>query len=443
MVGLGHLLLALLEQALEALDALVAGDELALGDGHLLLEGRVLLDELALHLRQLLEVALEERHLLLLRAVVAAAQHVVVLLARLVERDLELHHALAAVLQVAHQALLHDVELGQLLLHRLAVGHGHRPVGLDAPLQVVHQRLELLVLRRPHREVRLEALDQLDMRARLVRERLGEHGLDLLLVGLVQVAGQDVLVLELERLQPGLELRALARLRLVGRRAEGRQLGLPHEALRLHQLLPQRLQVVRRDRVAGGADVVQGIEVRDRVRNGPFVVAEHVSAEVEAGHHLGHLLGLLFLLFVQHRARLLGAHLHVEHLLLDLVQLRRELRVGILQAVHGDLRLLVLECKPLQLHLEFVRLADEPLVVLSDPAVVLLQAGQLLLGLPQLPLHGGRQRLLLGELVLELVFPAQELLPLVLVQRQAWSPRPLGHAWRLGPRPVMQQPGRR
>jgi hypothetical protein len=89
-VRLHELLLAVRQQMLEALDALVARDELALGDGHFLLEPVVLLDELPLDDRQLLEVALEEGHLLLLRAVVGRAQHVVVLLARLVERDLEL-----------------------------------------------------------------------------------------------------------------------------------------------------------------------------------------------------------------------------------------------------------------------------------------------------------------------------------------------------------------
>lgn len=65
-----ELLLRILQQVLEALDALVAGNQLALRDGHLLLEAAVLLHKLALHDRQLLEVALQERHLLLLCPVV-------------------------------------------------------------------------------------------------------------------------------------------------------------------------------------------------------------------------------------------------------------------------------------------------------------------------------------------------------------------------------------
>lgn len=84
-----ELLLRILQQVLEALDALVAGNQLALRDGHLLLEAAVLLHKLALHDRQLLEVALQERHLLLLCPVVRRPQDVVVLLACLVERDFE------------------------------------------------------------------------------------------------------------------------------------------------------------------------------------------------------------------------------------------------------------------------------------------------------------------------------------------------------------------
>lgn len=84
-----ELLLRVLQQVLEALDALVARNQLALRDRHLLLEAAILLDKLALHDRQLLEVALQERHLLLLRPVVGRPQDVVVLLACLVERDFE------------------------------------------------------------------------------------------------------------------------------------------------------------------------------------------------------------------------------------------------------------------------------------------------------------------------------------------------------------------
>ena len=46
---------------------------------------------LLLHNRELLQVALQERHLLLLRLAVAVANHVVVLLLDLIELDLELN----------------------------------------------------------------------------------------------------------------------------------------------------------------------------------------------------------------------------------------------------------------------------------------------------------------------------------------------------------------
>ena len=87
MVRGSELLLALLEQLLEALDAIIARDELALRNGDLFLEARVLFDELALYDGELFEVTLQEHHLLLLRAVVGRPEHVVVLFARLVERN--------------------------------------------------------------------------------------------------------------------------------------------------------------------------------------------------------------------------------------------------------------------------------------------------------------------------------------------------------------------
>lgn len=85
MISSCEFLLGVLQEAFERLDALVAGDELALCDGDFLLQAGVLLDELSLDDGELLEVAFEEHHFLLLGAVVRCAEHVVVLLARLVE----------------------------------------------------------------------------------------------------------------------------------------------------------------------------------------------------------------------------------------------------------------------------------------------------------------------------------------------------------------------
>ena len=65
-----ELLLRILQEGFKALDTLVTRDELALRDGDLLLERAILLHELSLYVRELLQVALEEGHLLLLRAVV-------------------------------------------------------------------------------------------------------------------------------------------------------------------------------------------------------------------------------------------------------------------------------------------------------------------------------------------------------------------------------------
>lgn len=153
----------ILQQCLKILDALVAGKQLALCDPSLLLERRVLIDKLKkgfsiwspstcfspnkadghthllLHKRELLEVALKERHLLLLLLAVRVADDVVVLLLHLIQLNLELDHLrqaicepregdtanllphlLTAVLKIAHQRLLDAVELGELNVDCLA-----------------------------------------------------------------------------------------------------------------------------------------------------------------------------------------------------------------------------------------------------------------------------------------------------------------------------------
>jgi hypothetical protein len=89
MIRRSELLLRVLKQALEALDALVPRNQLALRDGDFLLQAAVLLDKLALDNGELLQVTLKEHHLLLLRTVVRRAEHVVVLFPGLIERDLE------------------------------------------------------------------------------------------------------------------------------------------------------------------------------------------------------------------------------------------------------------------------------------------------------------------------------------------------------------------
>jgi hypothetical protein len=111
-----QLLLTFGQQSLQTEDAIISGNQLALRNGNFLLQTGVLLHELSLHDCQLLEVALKERHLLLLLTIVAAAENVVVLLSCLIEGDFELHHSLAAILQIAHQILLHQIEVGYLLL---------------------------------------------------------------------------------------------------------------------------------------------------------------------------------------------------------------------------------------------------------------------------------------------------------------------------------------
>ena len=106
----------ILEECLEVLYALVACEQLALRDAGLLLERRILVDELQRHWPRrisngqasatlpsadvtthllldngkLLQIAFQERHLLLLRLTVRVADDVVVLLLDFVKLDLEL-----------------------------------------------------------------------------------------------------------------------------------------------------------------------------------------------------------------------------------------------------------------------------------------------------------------------------------------------------------------
>ena len=70
MVSLGEFLLALLEQGFQTGYPLISRDELALCDRDLLLQTAILLHELPLDVGKLLEVSLEESHLLLLGPVV-------------------------------------------------------------------------------------------------------------------------------------------------------------------------------------------------------------------------------------------------------------------------------------------------------------------------------------------------------------------------------------
>lgn len=89
MVCCRQLLLAVLQQALQRLDTLITSDQLTLSNGNLLLQRAVLFNKLPLHNSELLKVALEEHHFLLLCAIVGSAEYVVVLFACFVERDLQ------------------------------------------------------------------------------------------------------------------------------------------------------------------------------------------------------------------------------------------------------------------------------------------------------------------------------------------------------------------
>lgn len=175
-VLLVHLLVRVLQERLEVLDPLVACEQFPLRERDVALQSRVLVDQLRrtttseferclpsdrrpAHLLldhgQLVEVSGQEIHLALLRLAVRVLGQVAVVLASLVQRDLELDHLragvnrreqsiragsalpeahlLTPVLQVAHEALLHRVKVGQLLRDRLVL-----------PLQVLRGRLEVL-----------------------------------------------------------------------------------------------------------------------------------------------------------------------------------------------------------------------------------------------------------------------------------------------------------
>ena len=111
-------LLSVLQQRFQTLNPLVSSNQFAFSNRHILLQRRVLLHQLclffgnqapppgqpsavsghktqggttnlALNERELIKIAGQELHLALLRFAVATTQHIVVLLARLVERDFQ------------------------------------------------------------------------------------------------------------------------------------------------------------------------------------------------------------------------------------------------------------------------------------------------------------------------------------------------------------------
>lgn len=168
-VLLVHLLVRVEQERFEVLDPLVPRNELAFGERNVPLQGRVLVDKLwdtdrrvstqgtncctsepgdgggrnvdagahlLLHDRELVEIARQKVHLALLRLAVRVLGEVAIVLASLVQRDLEFDHLaitfpvsspvkltwrdpafylFASVLQVSHQTLLHRVKVGQLL----------------------------------------------------------------------------------------------------------------------------------------------------------------------------------------------------------------------------------------------------------------------------------------------------------------------------------------
>jgi hypothetical protein len=174
-VLLVHLLVRVEQERFEVLDPLVPRNELAFGERNVPLQGRVLVDKLwdtdsrvstqgincctsepgdwggrnvdagahlLLHDRELVEVARQKIHLALLRLAVRVLGEAAVVLASLVQRDLEFnhlafvslsarpvevpwtnhtHYLFASVLQVSHQTLLHRVKVGQLLGHGLVL----------------------------------------------------------------------------------------------------------------------------------------------------------------------------------------------------------------------------------------------------------------------------------------------------------------------------------
>ena len=89
MVGGSQLVLGILQETLEGLDSLISRVELSLSNSNLLLQLTILLDELALDEGQLLEIPLEEGHLLLLGSVVGRSKDVVVLLSCFIQAEFQ------------------------------------------------------------------------------------------------------------------------------------------------------------------------------------------------------------------------------------------------------------------------------------------------------------------------------------------------------------------
>ena len=81
--------MALPQALFQALDTFVSGSQLPFSDRNFLLQAAVLFDELSLNMGKLFKVPFEEGHLLLLGAVIRAAENIVVLLACLIQRDFE------------------------------------------------------------------------------------------------------------------------------------------------------------------------------------------------------------------------------------------------------------------------------------------------------------------------------------------------------------------
>lgn len=311
-VGDHELLLAFGDEALEAADALASGDELAFGDGDLLLELGVLLDELPLHERELLQVALEEGELLLLLLAVGAPEDGVVLLARGVEGYLELDDTLASVLQVAHKGLLDRVEVGELLVHGGAVA---------ARRGLLAQSLEL-----------------------------GAHA-------------RIILLLARESLLYIARLSALFGLLSIGVAVGATKLGLTDQALGFKETLSKTMELVGWDSLAGIGKLQQTIELLQGATDMQFAARRQVIAEIKASHHLCHALLLQPLLLIEHRTALLGGHPSVQKLVLHIIELRCELTISLLEGIHGDGGLLGLEFDLLDLHAQLLALGTQALAV--------------------------------------------------------------------------------